>query len=58
MYTLFTASCEGDVKAALRGLPKFLTAERAILGALQRNGGNAWLQVRPAAASSPWALRP
>lgn len=36
---------KGDVKAALRGLPKFLTAERAILGALQRNGGNAWLQA-------------
>ena len=33
----------GDIGAALRGLPRFLTAERAILEALQRHGPNTWL---------------
>jgi hypothetical protein len=35
----------GDIKAALAGLPRFLTAERTILATLQRLGPTHWLPV-------------
>jgi hypothetical protein len=35
----------GDMKTALAGLPRFLTAERTILATLQRLGPTHWLPV-------------
>ncbi|GLC42432.1 hypothetical protein PLESTM_001332600 [Pleodorina starrii] len=33
---------KGDIKGALRGLPGFMLGERAVLGALSRQGPSAW----------------
>lgn len=51
----------GDIKAALAGLPRFLTAERTILATLQRLGPTHWLPVhscRSLACKSPVVLPP